>query len=493
VAYSAAAVHPDNRLLVAAVHLGGEYHGLDFWDLATGDRLAFLPGVITYSMYFEPAPSGALVTIGLHGAFRWPIRTDAAQGRMTLGPPQRLPLPPGNMVSASRDGQVLASAARAVGHQQPHAGGWILHTDRPTTALRLEPKEDVDYAAVHPDGRWVATLEHSGVVKVWETADSRLVRQLARGASGPPQFSADGRWLAVSSDKGGAYAVGSWEVGARFQGLGVFSPDSKSLAVADWARTLRLLATDTGSELARLQDPNLDAAGSVAFSPDGTRLITTARDKSQGVHVWDLAALRARLKEMDLDWDAADYPAASREALPLRLEVRGAEWFLHASRASEHLEKQRSLEAAAELEKALALTPKLDWAAHELARLHVLGPATLRDAGKAVALAERAVKASPNDATYKSTLGMAYYRAGRWQAARDMLEASQRASLGWLAAHDLSFLAMCHHRLGDRAKAKACQARATEWVRERQERLPADWAAELRELQAEAEALLRSP
>src|SRR5262249_40299763 len=192
----------------------------------------------------------------------------------------------------------------------------------------------------------------------------------------------------------------------------------------------RLLEPETGREFARLEDPNLEAYPWVGFSPDGTRLITTTSVKARGVHVWDLPALRARLKEMDLDWDAPDYPPSPKETVPLRLGGQGAGGFVAASRASEHLEKQRHEEAAAELEKALALMPQLDWAARELARLLVLGPAPMRDAAKAVALAERAVKLSPRDATYKSTLGMAYYRAGRWQAARDMLEASQRDSLG---------------------------------------------------------------
>src|SRR5262249_27783725 len=65
------------------------------------------------------------------------------------------------------------------------------------------------------------------------------------------------------------------------------------------------------------EDPNLDVAEPPAFSPDGTRLVTVTSDKGKGIHVWDLRRIRSVLKEMDLDWDAPEYPP-EREAQPLR-------------------------------------------------------------------------------------------------------------------------------------------------------------------------------
>src|SRR5262249_14418805 len=167
----------------------------------------------------------------------------------------------------------------------------------PASALRLAPKEDISYAVVHPEGRWVATVVHDGSTTLWDATDGRLVRQLRDRDSFQPQFSPDVRWLAVTGYEGRLYAVGSWEAGLRFDGHGVFSPDSKSLAVADTAGVIRLLEPETGREFARLEDPNLEAYPWVGFSPDGTRLITTTSVKARGVHVWDLPALRARLKE----------------------------------------------------------------------------------------------------------------------------------------------------------------------------------------------------
>src|SRR6185295_6181126 len=68
----------------------------------------------------------------------------------------------------------------------------------------------------------------------------------------------------------------------------------------------RLVELRTGREVARLEDPD-PTSGPPVFSPDGTRLIVSARD---GLRVWDLRLIRIRLKEMDLDWDAPPYPDA---------------------------------------------------------------------------------------------------------------------------------------------------------------------------------------
>jgi WD40 repeat protein len=489
--YSRLTVHPEGRLLAAWVSPGvNQLAGIGFWDLERGDYLALVPQVGIKDLGFEPEPSGGLLTIGTFGSFRWPVRIDAGQGRVTIGPPSRLPLPPGESLGRSRDGRVLVSVARAVGDRQPHAGGWVMRTDRLTSASRLDPMGDTLYAAVDPEGRWVVTVRHEAgpPATVWDATDGRLIRQLR----GYPAFSPDGRWLALAGEEGRLYATGSWEAGPRFHGYAVFSPDGKLLADY-WDHVIRLVETDSGRELARLEEPNLEGTSGLCFTADGTRLITTTNGKARGVHVWDLPALRARLKEMELDWDAPESAPAPKATTPLHLEVLGSEGFVAAARAYDDLDNHHPKAAAAELEKALALLPQLDWASNQLARLYVLGPKSLRNAEKAVALAERAVQLCANDVTYKSTLGMAYYRAGRWQLARDTLEASLRDSLGWRAAHKLFFLAMCYHRLTDPAKAKECYDRAVNWVDERRSRLTRDWVAELGELRAEASALLGLP
>src|SRR6266481_637332 len=74
------------------------------------------------------------------------------------------------------------------------------------------------------------------------------------------------------------------------------------------------------------------------------------------------------------------------------------------------------------------------------------------DANQLVSLAERAVKAKPDNAGYLETLGAAHYRAGNFQAAVKTLdEAVTKQGKGTMM---LFFLAMAHHQLKNEAKAK---------------------------------------
>ena len=69
---------------------------------------------------------------------------------------------------------------------------------------------------------------------------------------------------------------------------------------------IRLVETETGRTLARLESPDLCTRGWPTFSPDGSRLVVTTND-GPAVHVWDLRAIRKHLAGMGLDWDAPAY------------------------------------------------------------------------------------------------------------------------------------------------------------------------------------------
>jgi tetratricopeptide (TPR) repeat protein len=79
-----------------------------------------------------------------------------------------------------------------------------------------------------------------------------------------------------------------------------------------------LFDASTGRELARFEDPNLDISYPPAFARDGTQLITVSIGNGKGLHVWDLRRIRRTLKEMDLDWDAPDFPPEPEVRPPVR-------------------------------------------------------------------------------------------------------------------------------------------------------------------------------
>jgi serine/threonine protein kinase/Flp pilus assembly protein TadD len=87
----------------------------------------------------------------------------------------------------------------------------------------------------------------------------------------------------------------------------------------------------------------------------------------------------------------------------------------------------------------------------------------LRDAPRAVALAEKAVEQAPKKGEFWNTLGVARYRAGNWQAAVAALEKSRQLRSGG-DAFDFFFLAMAHWQLGDKAQARNWYDQAIKWM-----------------------------
>jgi hypothetical protein len=86
---------------------------------------------------------------------------------------------------------------------------------------------------------------------------------------------------------------------------------------------LHLKDAASGRTVARLEDPHGDRATWQGFTPDGTRLVVASIFAS-AVHVWDLRAIRERLKAMDLDWDWPEFPPAATEnaaGAPVMVEV----------------------------------------------------------------------------------------------------------------------------------------------------------------------------
>jgi serine/threonine protein kinase/WD40 repeat protein len=312
-------VHPDGRLAVAAMS-----DGFGFWDLASGSELGFVPGDgDNLRALFQP--SGALLILGPTGLSRWNVKSDAgAKGRYIIGPPERLPLPTGHCLGQSRDGRVIVTCSRTVGAELPHAGGWILHADRPDRPIRLDAGQDIQWIAVSPDGRLVITVTHyAGLAKLWDARSGKLLRQLADGGAGFPSFTPDGRWFTMETDGNRLFAADTLRPGRRLGGRASFAANGTLMAVDTNSHVFRLVDSAKDNTLARLEEPDGNGLYYPVFTRDGSRLISCSQGKFKGILTWDLRLIRRELTEMGLDWDAPPYPPADPQEESMPIQVLG--------------------------------------------------------------------------------------------------------------------------------------------------------------------------
>ncbi len=138
--YGRPSVHRDGRLLAV-----GTDQGLILWDLARGVELGYLPLGKSWHSAFDP--SGDLITNGVAGVLRWPVRTDPKDGHVRIGPPRFLPLRGSDCgISFDRTGRMVAVA----GHGDARVAGG----DRTIT---IGPLNDCRVVSLSPDGRWLTT------------------------------------------------------------------------------------------------------------------------------------------------------------------------------------------------------------------------------------------------------------------------------------------------------------------------------------------------
>jgi serine/threonine protein kinase/WD40 repeat protein len=303
-------VSPDGRWLAL-----GTVQGVRLWDLARGTELASLPAARVNDVRFHPS-GRELFTCGPAGLSRWPVEVQA--GVLRVGPPHKLPVT-GSLtrMGLDRDGHTLVVADWG-------SGGRVVDLRNPNGDARSFRHPRADWAAVSPDGRWVATSTHHGFGnKVWEVATGTDRDLIPDNRAATFTFSPDGRWLVTAtSTEFGIRAVGSWELtrqirrdqGVDSPGRAAFTRDGRVLAITVTPSVVQLLDPATGRHLARLQAPDTDEISVLVFSPDGGRLVACSRIGN--ARVWDLRGLRERLREVGLDWDP---PAAE----PARADIAG--------------------------------------------------------------------------------------------------------------------------------------------------------------------------
>jgi hypothetical protein len=73
------------------------------------------------------------------------------------------------------------------------------------------------------------------------------------------------------------------------------------MALVHSARTVRLVTTATGEELATFEMPEPQVINGLALSPDGSRLAVCG--ETPVIYVWNLNLIRKELASLGLDWN----------------------------------------------------------------------------------------------------------------------------------------------------------------------------------------------
>jgi tetratricopeptide (TPR) repeat protein len=265
-------------------------------------------------------------------------------------------------------------------------------------------------------------------------------------------------------------------------------PEGSILALSQSNGVIRLIDPETGRALAELTDPHQHSVHTMNFSSDGSKLLTTVQEERGMIHIWDLRTLRAELTELGLDWDWPSLPAGpSTNAVPLAVQVDLGAGL--AAALSPEGSAQRDID---HFRAAHAANPNNVVACNGLAWVLATAPEKLRRMDEALALAEKAVESAPGNALFTNTLGVVYYRLGRFKEAVECLEPNLSRQEDSGLAFDLYFLAMSHYMLGDVSRARELLTWANRWTEldTHKEKISFDQLAELASFRQEAEQLI---
>jgi WD40 repeat protein len=278
--------------------------GVRLWELAGGRELTHLPGAICWSVFFQPN-GRELLLCGPDGLRRCAVRQDVnLPTRFHFGPLRTVPLPVvPTRACPSADGRTVAIVSEAAGTS--------LVVDLATETVRgaaFRHGKDACFVALSPDGRYLATSSwQPGPVKIWNVPSGALLKELPFDKATVVQFTPDSRTLITCCHNEYCFwEIESWRPRRllwerqRNPGRVAFSPDRRLMALELAPGVISLIDAARGRTLARLEDPFLDFATWLDFTPDGTQLVTLAHTRC--VHIWDLRAVRTELVRMGLDW-----------------------------------------------------------------------------------------------------------------------------------------------------------------------------------------------
>ena len=242
-----AAIYDDGRIVVRELRTG---RTLAAWQAhaGSGRALAYLPG------------GARLVSVGQDGLLRtWDDATGTQVGEVRMGEALADDVPGPGQIAVSHDGRWIATG-------DPHGRIRLFAADglRPLRDLRGHD-EEIRGLAFHPNDEVLASISGDQTLRLWDPSTGALTRETAGQES---EFVHD----------------------ADLNGI-TFSPDGSRIVTGSFSGPVRLWAAEELRLLATLGQEHW--VTEVHFSPDGTRLLTPLTNGT--VRIWDSVPLRHRV------------------------------------------------------------------------------------------------------------------------------------------------------------------------------------------------------
>lgn len=264
------------------------------FELATAPKAPVIKPASAKPQIFSLAysPDGAIVATG-----GW--------REVRLRPSDTVFTEPADAVRAlafSKDGRLLAAAGGV-----PGVKGEVLVYDvaAKKLATRIEGHADSIYGlTISPDGKIIATSSYDKLIKLWDSATGKEIRTLKDhiDAVYALEWTPDGKRL-VSGAADRTLKIWDPATGERLFTLGepadgintvAIDPTGRYVAAGGLDKSIRIWELEARSgRLLRTQIAHEDAILKLAWSPDGSTLVSSSADKTIKVfRVSDLADLR---------------------------------------------------------------------------------------------------------------------------------------------------------------------------------------------------------
>ena len=209
-------------------------------------------------------------------------------------------------LSFSKDGTRIATA-----NNDGYITVWDVSTGENLLKFSASSKGCIPEVIFNKETTGIITSDDCGAVRFWDITQNKSKELFHRkvnssGGHVPITLSRDGSWLAVSGD----HSVSIWDASTGFDLLVLpygwyingadFSPDGKLFAAGGYSTTLKIWDLSLPSERLTIMAHNGNRVGDVAFSPDGTQLVTESLSDGK-VKLWDVYTGKDILTIIDSD------------------------------------------------------------------------------------------------------------------------------------------------------------------------------------------------